>query len=83
MSTGTPQGGGLRPVLFVLLTHDCSLRFNTNHILTYANDITVVGLIRDNSRVAYGEEVDHLQHGCRMNSRIVNVNKTKEIIMDF
>ncbi|XP_076015672.1 uncharacterized protein LOC143008024 [Genypterus blacodes] len=43
----------------------------------------VVGLIQDNNEIAYREEVRHLMDWCRGNNLILNVNKTKEIIVDF
>ncbi|XP_058501411.1 protein FAM169B-like [Solea solea] len=57
LSTGSPQGCVLSPLLFTLMTHDCRPRYNTNHILKYADDTTVVGLIQDNNKLAYREEV--------------------------
>lgn len=43
----------------------------------------MVGLIRDNNEVAYREEVRHLANWCKGNNLILNVSKTKEIIVDF
>nr|XP_049574556.1 uncharacterized protein LOC125967461 [Syngnathus scovelli] len=39
------------------MTHDCSARFETNHIIKFADDTTVVGLIKDNDDSAYREEI--------------------------
>lgn len=57
LSTGSPQGCVLSPLVFTLMTHDCSARFNTNHIMNYADEPAVVGLIQDNEELAYREEV--------------------------
>ncbi|XP_061826589.1 uncharacterized protein [Nerophis lumbriciformis] len=65
------------------MTHDCCARSTTNHIVKYADDTTVVGLIRDNNDMDYREEVKHLVDWCRTNKLVLNVNKTKEIIVDF
>lgn len=65
------------------MTHAYRPRFDTNHILKYADDTTVVGLFWDKNKLAYREEVRHLQDWCKMNNVILNVNKTKEIIEDF
>lgn len=43
---------------------------------------TVVGLIRDNNKMAWRDEVKYLWHWCRINNLVLKINKTKEI-MDF
>ncbi len=43
LSTGAPQGRVLSPLLFTLLTHDCTAKFSSNHIIKFADDTTVVG----------------------------------------
>ncbi|KAM4529197.1 uncharacterized protein V3H82_027369 [Fundulus diaphanus] len=55
----------------------------TNHIVKFADNTTVVGLIRDDNDQDYREEVEQLVGWCRDNSLILNVEKTKEIIVDF
>ncbi|KAI4895689.1 hypothetical protein NFI96_005785 [Prochilodus magdalenae] len=50
---------------------------------TFADDITIVGLISNNNEEAYREEVSFLTHWCRENNLSLNVNKTKELIVDF
>ncbi|XP_055521600.1 uncharacterized protein LOC129715774 [Leucoraja erinacea] len=43
----------------------------------------VVGLISDNDEKAYREEVAGLALWCQDNSLLLNIKKTKELIMDF
>ena len=38
----------LSPLLYSLFTHDCMARHDSNTIIKFADDTTVVGLITDN-----------------------------------
>ncbi|KAK3529161.1 hypothetical protein QTP70_018114, partial [Hemibagrus guttatus] len=45
LNTGVPQGYMLSPLLFTLLTHDCAAIHNSNHIIKFADNTTVMDLI--------------------------------------
>lgn len=83
LRTGAPQGWGLSPLLFTLVIHDCTPQHSSNHIINVADDTTMVGLISDNCESAYREEVRCLVERCQDNHPSLNVEKTKEIIVDF
>ncbi len=83
LSTGAPQGCVLSPLLFTLLTHDCTAKFSSNHIIKFADDTTVVGLISNNDETHYREEVAQLAEWCGANNLSLNVEKTKEVVLDF
>ncbi|KAI3363941.1 hypothetical protein L3Q82_001546 [Scortum barcoo] len=74
-----------RPVALTPIMMKCFERLGsaTNHIVKFADDTTVVGLIRDDNDLAYREEVEQLVRWCEGNNLILNVDKTKEIIVDF
>ncbi len=44
LSTGAPQGCVLSPLFFTLLTHDCTAKFSSNHIIKISmeGDITSI-----------------------------------------
>ena len=52
-------------------------------MIKFADDTTVVGLITNNDKTAYREEVRALRVWCQENNLSLNVNKTKEMIIDF
>ncbi|KAI4893652.1 hypothetical protein NFI96_010321 [Prochilodus magdalenae] len=71
------------PFLFSLFTHDCKPVNDSNIIIKFADDTTVIGLIKDSDEAAYREEVDRLAEWCDTNNLLLNAEKTKEIIVDF
>ncbi len=83
LSTGAPQGLVLSTLLFTVLTHDGTAKFSSNHIIKFADDTSVVGLISNNDEIHYREEVAKLAEWCGANKLSLNVGKTKEVVMDF
>ena len=83
LNTGPPQGCVLSPLLYSLFTHDCVAKHESNTIIKFADDTTVVGLITNNDETAYREEVRDLAVWCHDNNLSLNVIKTKELILDY
>ncbi|KAI4901454.1 hypothetical protein NFI96_022824 [Prochilodus magdalenae] len=83
LSTGSPQGCVLSPLLFTLLTYDCSPIHSGCHIVKFADDTAVVGCITNSDESGYRQEVEHLEGWCRKNNLCINIKKTKEMIVDF
>ncbi len=83
LNTGAPQGCVLSTLLYSLYTHDCTATHSSNVIAKFADDTKVVGLITDNNETAYREEVSTLTKWCQENHLSLNIDKTKELVVDF
>jgi len=66
-----------------MLTHHSTPTHNNNLFITFANDTTVVELINNNDESKYRDEVSQLATWCRDHNLSLNVEKTKEIFVDF
>ncbi|KAK1793032.1 hypothetical protein P4O66_001740 [Electrophorus voltai] len=82
LSTGAPQGCVLSPLLYSLHTYDCTATSSSTIIVKFADNTVVMGLISDNDERAYLEEIKHLESWCQENNLLLNVSKTKELIVD-
>jgi hypothetical protein len=56
---------------------------DSNTIIKFADDTTVVGLIPDNDETVYREEVRDLAVWCQDKNLFLNMSKTKELIVDY
>ena len=72
----------LSPLLYSLFTHYCTARHDSNTIIKFADDTTVVGQITDNDETAY-REVRDLAVWWINNNLSLTVIKTKEMIVDY
>ncbi len=72
LNTGAPQG-----CVHTLATH------SSNVIVKFADDTTVIGLITDNDETTYREEVSTLTKWCQVNHLSLNIDKAKQLVVDF
>ncbi|KAI4892528.1 hypothetical protein NFI96_005758 [Prochilodus magdalenae] len=82
VSTGTPQGCVLSPLLYTLFTYDFVASQSNTSIINFVNDTTVIGLITGGDETAYRREVAELVDWCDYNNLSLNTDKTKKMIVD-
>ncbi len=83
LNTGAPQVCVLSPLLYSLYSHDCTATNSSNVIVKFVDDTTVIGLITDNDETAYREEMSTPTKWCQENHLSLNIDKTKELVVDF
>ncbi|KAI5098695.1 hypothetical protein C0J45_10834 [Silurus meridionalis] len=80
--TGRPQSVRIRNSISSTTTLSTGAP-QGSRIIKFADDTTVVGLISKNDESAYREEVQRLTAWCGANNLSLNVDKTKEMVVDF
>ncbi|KAK3571270.1 hypothetical protein QTP86_005911 [Hemibagrus guttatus] len=83
ISTGSPQGCVLSPLLFSLYTNGCTSGHQSVKLLKFADDTTLIDLISDGNESAYRGEIDRLVSWCSTNNLELNSLKTVEMTVDF
>ena len=83
LNVGTPQGCVLSPSLYSLFTNDCVSNEDSVKVIKFADDTTLEGLIEDNDESMYRDEVRRLEQWCGDNNLELNVEKTKEVVIDM
>ncbi|KAK1799599.1 hypothetical protein P4O66_000478 [Electrophorus voltai] len=73
---------GLHTSLCDWISNFLTDRPHSTIIVTFADDTVVMGLISDNDERAYLEEIKHLETWCQGNNLLLNLFKTKELIVD-
>jgi hypothetical protein len=81
LNTGAPQRCVLSTLLYSLFTHNCLAMHNSNTIIKFADETTMVGLITNNDEATCREEVRDLAVWCQDNN--LKVSKTTELIVNY
>lgn len=80
LSTSLLQGCVLSLSLFTSLMHDCHVSYTSNnHIVTFADDTTIVGFNGNGDKLVYWGETTPLVEGSTTQP-FINLNQLKEII---
>ncbi len=63
--------------------HWCTAGLRPQPCVKFADDTMVIGLITDNDEMAYREEVSTLTKLYQENHLSLNIDKTKELVVDY
>jgi hypothetical protein len=81
---GAPQGCVLSPVLFTLYTNQHRGDAEHTFIIKYADDTAIIGLMnKDRNEYHYRRAIEEFVTACDQEGLLLNVNKTKEMLIDF
>jgi len=82
-NTGAPQGCVMSPALFTIYTSDCQLTGKDVLQIKFSDDTSISGMAIGEDDCSYRRAVDQMVVWCRDNYLLLNIGKTKEIIVDF
>ena len=75
--------GLLSAILFIIYTNELRSHFRNCHLIKYADDSVIVGLISNNDETEYNEQISEVVQWCKAHNLLLNAAKTIELIFDF
>ena len=72
ISTGVPQGCVFSAILFIIYTNELRSRFRNCHLIKYADDTVIVGLISNNDESEYNEQISEVVLWCKAQHMLLN-----------
>ena len=80
---GAPQGTVLSPFLFTTYTSDFQYCTESCHLQKFSDDTAIVGCVEGGREAEYRDLVDRFVKWCGENHLVLNVAKTRELVVDF
>ncbi len=82
-NTGAPQGTVLSPFLFTTYTADFKYCSKSCHLQKYSDDTAIVGCVERGQEEEYRKLVADFVRWCGENHLQLNIDKTKEMVVNF